>query len=496
MFETLVVKVLSVTDQHQELISGINKENLAAFFLAQNEIRSFVTNTNGFGHQVSTVNIMLRIIGYGYNKNITCIYDDGPADLPTIEKLALLLPEIVLKTAGPPDPITINGATISFQPTSSYAPAEQIEFGITGGYDDKTNLSTKYLTNNFVVLQPFQWGKAYYGNSILTGATTLSLDQLQAIGPNFGNRGFYMSDPTLTDQQWDLYMDNPKVAIRSEQANYIYSLATNESPKYKNINLCSAYGMSDAYNGLTTLATTAPNLLFNLALSMLYVQKNGTNSLKTRAVLLVLANVKDESYKVLKNYFLGKNTDGGSFTNPELLKFLNDYNVSRNAKIITSLAGDALTKAIDALQDGQVLVASLPGLPPPVFNQMMYASNLPFVFEGKNTANLAINFANPYYYLATAGSGVVYPTLPLNADAPDPDALSIQAIANSMQDGPLLWPANNDPSSPIKLGDFTIQTKDPQNEYPKYFNRTQEFYHDELNDKLLLSLFVFINTHN
>lgn len=496
MFETLAAKVLSVADSHQELISGINKENLAAFFAAQDEIRTYVTNTNGFGHQVSTVNIMLRLIGYGFNKDMVCIYDDGAADLPTIQKLALLLPEIVLIGTEVPKPITIGGATISFQPTSTYKPANQIDFGITGGYDDGANLSTKYLTNCFIVLQPFQWGKAVYNNSILRGSTTLPLEDVQAIGPRFGDRGFYMSDPTLTDQQWDLYMDNPNVAIRSEQANYIYSLATNQSPKYKNVNLCSAYGMSDAYNGLTTLPTTAASLLFNLALSMLYVQKNGTGTLKTRAVLLVLANVTDDSYNDLKNYFLGIDTDGGPFTNPKLLAFLKDYNVPRNAKTITSLANNALVKAIDELQDGQVLVVSLPGLPPPVFNQMMYASNIPFVFEGKNTANLAINFANPYYYLAKAGAGVVYPTLPLSAVETDPDAKAIQAIANSMQERPQSWPQNDDPSSPVKMGDFTIQTKDAQNEYSQYFFRTQQFYHDELNDKLLLSLFVFINTNN
>lgn len=495
MFETLAAKILDATNKHQELISVKNKGNLVSFFAEQNEIRVFVTNTNGFGHQVSTVNIMQRIISYGYNKNITCIYDDSPnADLATIKKLALLLPQIILNPSGPPNPITINGATISFQPTSTYNPANKIKFGITGGYDDATNLSVKYNTESFIVLQPFQWSKAAYGNSILFGEDKLSLDTLEAIGPRFTDRGFYMSDPTLTDQDWDLYMDDPSIGMRCEYANYIYSFAENDDPEEKKISLCSAYGMTDAYNGLTTLTSTSYYLLFNLALSILYAQKN--SSLKTRAVILVLANVKDESYSILKNYFAGKDTSGEPFTNKNLLQFLKEYDVVNNAKILTNLSNKALENAIDSLVDGQVLIVSLPGLPPPVFNQMMYASDLPFVFEGKNTANLAINFSNPYYYLAKDSAGVLYPTVPLNAVENNAAAGSCQQIANSMQTGPAFWPEDNAQSAAFQMGNFTIETKNQGNVYSQYFSEVKDFYHDELNDKLLLSLFVFINRIN
>lgn len=495
MFETLVAKVLSVTNQHQQLISAKNKESLTAFFAEQEQIRVFVTSTNGFGHQVSTVNIMLRLIDYGYNKAITCIYDDNPnADLPTIKKLALLLPQIVLNTVGPPDPIVINGATISFQPTSTYNPGDEIKFGITGGYDDSTNLSVKYKTDYFMILQPFQWQKAVYGNSILIGPAKLDLDTVEVIGPNFGKRGFYMTNPTLTDEQWDLYMDNPNVALRSEYANYIYSFATNDDPEEKKINLCSAYGMTDAYNGMTTLSTTAPNLLFNLTLSILYGQSTKPQLLGTRTVLLVLADVKAESYTTLNNFFSGINSEGDPFTNQNLLNFLQTYDVDNRTTILTSLANGALEQAIDNLADGQVLIVSLPGLPPPIFNQMMYASDLPFVFEGKNTANLAINFPNPYYYLAKASAGVLYPTVPLNAVEDNDVAVACQRIANSMQEGPMMWPEDNTASAPVQMGNFTIETKNEGNNYSQYFFDTKEFYHDELNDKLLLSLFVFINS--
>ncbi len=493
MFETLAAKLLDVVDETQRTQYQVFTGVLSDYFDTQDEIRVYVTNTNGFGHQVSTVNIMLRLIGYGYDKDITCIYDDRGGDIPTISKLAILLPQIVLKTGAPPDPITINGATISFQPVSTFDPGTTatVDFGITGGYDDGTNLSTTYKTNYFIVLQPFQWSKAAQGNSIYKGTDRINLLSIEAIGGvQFMNRGFYMNDPTLSDAEWDLYMDDPAIGLRCEYANYIHAFAEGDDPEEKKMNLCGAYGMTDVYGGLKTLVTTPASLLFNLTTSILYAQTTDAESFGTRTLLLVMADVSDDSYAELQDYFNGEDIE-----NADVVEYLTTNDVASRVKILTSLGNKALEDAIDALEDGQVLIVSLPNLPPPIFNQMMYISQIPFVFEGKNTANLAINFKNPYFYLAKASAGVLYPTLPLGSEGTNPVAAASQTVTNTMQTMPRFWPASPAEYPAKLLGDFIIQNKTPTDvNYPAYFNEVQEFYHNEMNDKLFLSLMTFIAT--
>jgi hypothetical protein len=491
MFETLATKLLDVVDSTQQTMYQAFTGTLSDYFDAQDEIRVYVTNTNGFGHQVSTVNIMLRLIGYGYKKDITCIYDDRGGDIATISKLAILLPQIVLKTDEPPDPITINGATIAFQPVSTYAPGTTVDFGITGGYDDGTNLSTTYKTNYFIVLQPFQWNKAVQGNSIFKGADRINLLKIASLGgAQFGNRGFYMNNPTLSDAEWDLYMDDPAIGLRCEYANYIHAFALGDDPSEKKMNLCSAYGMTDVYGGLKTLVTTPSSLLFNLTTSILYAQTTDAGSFNTRTLLLVMADVSDDSYEELGKYLKGEDIE-----NDDVVSYLTTNDVANRVKILTSLGNEALEKAIDALDDGQVLIVSLPNLPPPIFNQMMYISQIPFVFEGKNTANLAINFKNSYFYLAKQSAGVLYPTLPLGSEGTNPVAAVSQTVTNTMQTMPRFWPASPAEYPAKMLGDFIIQQKTPTDiNYPAYFNEVQEFYHNELNDKLFLSLITFIAT--
>ncbi|MDI1255427.1 MAG: hypothetical protein PSV16_04940 [Flavobacterium sp.] len=489
MFNDLVTSILGVADDVQQEYYQRALGELATYFNGQPVVRCFVTNTNGFGHQVSTVNMMKSLIAYGYNQQIQLVYDDtGSPDMPTLQKLKILIPQLILNGTQPPANITVNGCTVSFVPYSA-PPKNAIDFGFTGGYDDAANLATNLAAKYFLVLQPFQWPKSNY--IARNGGTNFSLDNMPNIDPAFRQRAFYAPDPTLSDAEWDLYLDQSAAPI--ESANLIYSFAAQTVQGEQPINLCGAYGMTNIHNGITTLATTPEDLLFNLTCGIIkHIDDTGDTK---PTVIVVLASVTPESYTKLGNYFQGNDFENNQYARTFLTTHKVMPVVGNNPRITVMPDGsntNALLTAIDGMKAGQVLIVGLPGLPPDVFNQMMYASTLPVVFEGKNTANQAVNFPSSFFWLSK-GDGdavtVVYPTL-LSA-ARGITATHYQKITNTMKNSPDMWTALNLPGN--ILGDFitnTIATKGNN-----YFSELSDYYHLQLNDKLFKAMQVFLAIH-
>ncbi len=493
MFDEFVQEILNVADDEQRTAYQQTVDKLADYFNGEIEVRCFVTNTDGFGHQISTVNMMKRLIDYGYSQMIRCVYDDrGNPPVPTIQKLKVLLPEIIIPAGGGiPAPINLDGCVVVFSPLSIYIPEEDdvVDFGFTGGYDDRMNLADRLMVNHFLVLQPFQWGLSHFSNAILRRmAATISLDAELPLQPNFNDRAFYSPDPTLTDAEWDRYFDTIKGA---ESAHLIYAFAEGGDPEELPINLCTAYGMSNVDVNIPLLAS-AETLLFNLITGIIQYVDTADISKRNPTVLLVLANVSHESYQEVQSFLAGDNLNN----NVNTIQFLQDHNV--NERVQFQLNGwdtQTLLNNIDALHNNQILVVSLPGLPPGVFDQMMYAANIPMVFEGKNAANLAINFPKPFLWLATNGAGVVYPTLPLGSPA-GAQATANQANANTMQIMPRFWPSfDGTPQNPAqRLGEFmnNVYPVNPPTGFTGYFTGLSNFYHSQINDKLFMAMQAFV----
>jgi len=494
MFDDFVNEILGVADDVQQEYYLRAVSEMAVYFNTQPVVRCFVTNTNAFGHQISTVNMMKRLIAYGYNQTIELIYDDtGFPDRPTIQKLKILLPEIIIPGGGgAPAPINLNGCTITFLPYSNYyhgaapltPPALRVNFGFTGGYDDPTDLSRSLNTDYFLVLQPFQWGQAVFSNTILRyPAVRVNLDNFQPLLPRFNSRAFYMPDPTLTDAEWDQYLGTTTGA---ESANLLHAYATNTDPNDVSVNLCCAYGMS---TGANALGVPAEDMLFNLTCGIVQYLNNAAFTARKPTVLLVLANVSATDYTALGQYLQGNNLNGNVTTT----QFVANNNLPARVSIFQNgWDSDLLMGVIDNMQDNEVLIVSLPSLPPDLFNQMLYVSNLPIVFEGKNTANFAINFPNSFFWEATGGGGVVYPTLPLGAVAGAP-ATANQATANSMQMNPQNWPPANHPAQ--ILGGFISNSNpiNPPTPFTNYFTGLANFYHSQVNDKLFKAMQAFLS---
>jgi len=313
---------------------------------------------------------------------------------------------------------------------------------------------------------------------------TISLDDMETLKPQFFNRAYYYADPTISDAQWDDYEHKQNLEDQVEMCMLLLSYLTEDDPEVKNIDLCSVYGISNAFGGLSTLVSSSQNILFNLLCGISYAQDNKPDVFNKPVVVLVQASIISGSYEDLAEFLKGNNVQGVAKT------YATTSRLGERVVIMEKPTPLSLTDKILGLKANQILVVAIPGLPPPIFNQMMYASSLPMVFEGKNTANLAINFPKPFFYLAKE-SVTVYPTLPIGAEVTSPIAKACTDTCFTMQKYRDSWET---PATPAReLGQFMIDSRSvAANPTTTYFSGLANFYHDELGDKLFLALQAFL----
>src|SRR5271165_1951067 len=128
----------AVTESGVFTTDGLKK--LKALLAETTELRVFVSKSRGLGHQASSINILKRLISFGFTGDILVVYEENVHD-PTVNKLAVLLPGFDPKNPG--KPFSVNGVALKFVELSAVKDLTPQQLAITGGYDEKVNLATK-----------------------------------------------------------------------------------------------------------------------------------------------------------------------------------------------------------------------------------------------------------------------------------------------------------------------------------------------------------------
>lgn len=506
----------------QEL--GQRKTMISSFLQSQNNIRVYVTDSSGLGHQATTIGIMYRLIALGYNtegKAFQIVYDN-PVDAedpvgPTAKKLQLLIPGFV---AANPQPLVFNNVTLNFITLAAFpgsAPVT-IPFGFTGGYDNNSiDLAETCHTEFFLKLQPYQWTMQNAIQS--TGAIDVILENQVVLGSaSFANQGYYLPAPVMGATQYGWFADAAPAKV--EPYKQIIAACTGEEA----LNMMPLYGIGNklledvaqsAYLIEAIPEVRSATALFYLMAAVADRQLNSAlPALKKAAVIVNIATNTPEAYAEFETLISGAKPDSAG-----LNTYVNANNLTTGGAasrvLIRSFNSADLNDTLQLLQepgnDTKILIIKMSGLPLYAFDYLYAQGTLPPVFEGKGTANLVLNLNKPYINLVKGKIRqflkpvpnwryVTYPTLPISA-IPGATAQDIQnnkvfrvneGIATF--DGAVV--ANFAGTSVSALATLIEQSYTVPSPTNTYFADLFGFYHDENNDKLLLSLSYFLNYVN
>ncbi|MBB5635175.1 hypothetical protein HDE68_001060 [Pedobacter cryoconitis] len=498
---------------------GDRKLKISQFLQTQDLIRVYVNASSGLGHQATTIGILYRLIALGYNtqgKTAQIIYDNS--DGATAAKLQLLIPGF---SAADPQPLTFNNVRFEFITLADFpasAPA-LISFGVTGGFDDNVaNLATRCNVEFFLKLQPFQWTMQ---NAIQRkdSADYIILETIVALDTAaFVNQGYYIPPPAMGETQYGWF----EAAAPAKVTPYrqIIAACTGE----ESINLMPVYGIGNKpLEGIPQsnyVIEAMPDVrsataLFYLVAAVADRQtKPALPALNKAAVIVNIATNTPECYAEFAELISGAK-DGSQGLND----YVNTNNLTTGTPqsriYIKSFDSGDLQATLEFLQEPgnatKILIIKMNGLPLYAFDYMYAQSSLPPVFEGKGTANLVLNLNKPFINLVKDRTrapsvavprwrNVVYPTLPLNA-APGQIAQDIQnQKIFRMKEGIATFNgqvvANFDTTSVFALATLIEQSYTADSVTNTYFTNLYGFYHDENNDKLLLSLCYFLSYVN
>ena len=169
------------------------------------EIRIFTANSQNFGHQASTVNILRNLIRMGVPGPYTLVlYGRTMTDrTDLVRKIALLIPQF---TAGATT-FTLNGCTVNVKEMDPSTPVlTPAAFAINGGFDDKEPTKevpwAQLNVLNYLQLQPYAWERGTNMVRIKDGPLpdVINLDELSP-GTNLQRRAFYLA-PAITADDW------------------------------------------------------------------------------------------------------------------------------------------------------------------------------------------------------------------------------------------------------------------------------------------------------
>ncbi|MFT5264258.1 MAG: hypothetical protein ACI8YQ_003004 [Polaribacter sp.] len=481
-----------------------NLDTLRVFLESQDNaiIRIFIADSSGYGHQSNTANIMRRLIALGFRQQYYIVYQPGD-DNGNFIKLQRLFPGLTADNQGNFDLVTTaETANCNFVSSVTFLAADpapaMTSIGFTGGWDtNPTNLATTYRSHYFLKLQPYQWDepkKIAIQTKLSTiaqfeEAEQVNLDAIEALG-HFSGRAYYMPTPIPAIE------GNFTGASAAKWAPYQAILAASAASQ---VNMMPVYGIGDLFGVIEAMAGVRPEtLLYNLIAGIALAQTEGAASLRRSAVLTIIATVTPKAWTNLQTLI-----DGEFNEKAALNKFSTDtLDLAACVTIIDYGAANFDATLLAATQNpNRIVLVKFNGLPQPAFDYIYSQATLPSLFEGKGTANLALNINNPFLWIRDSAKPL-YPTLPLGAQA-EFIAGDMSAIAKTLNDTPQQTNANLinggvswENSAPMQLSFALNLLANPQQGLSQYFSSLFEFFHNPEEDKLFQGTFYLVNFIN
>lgn len=483
--------ILKLSDSGSSVSSknlAVRITNIRQYLLGLAEIRVFTANSQQFGHQASSVNILRNLIRMGVPGPYTLVCSGAsPADVLDLKaKIRLLIPQYTVGS----ETFMLNGCLVNvvgMDPTTGNLP--RAAFAINGGFDDiegKVVPFAKLNVTNYVQLQPYAWHRGANMVRIEAGGPvrTINLDE-SSPKTNLMRRAFYL-EPVLTESDWTAMEEG---AYQSQVNVCRYLLTELDASQ---INLAPGYGFGTKGGGWSNL--------YNMVAGVRESQK--TIVAARRPTVIVALGVSQGDWSTFTDIVLLGDAPRGS--TPNFITFLEgavqgqvDFVGSGNAPATL----DKVQPAVAAIKGDpqKVLVVFLDKIPGPLFDHLYQRSSVPPLFEGQNTTELMLNLGKSYLKISSDLPDTIYgyPTLPLNSLASGAEALEAQARAFNGLPGsrPDSWYSNRPTYPPNQLPPLTTAylTAPGENPLAKYFADLRVFFHDEMNDKLLRGLDLFVN---
>lgn len=532
-------------DTQRELIEQ-SYHQFGQMIRQQPVVRFLIDVTPGYGHQSSTTNLMRRFaaalddsgFGLGYTGTMELLadlsIDPEPGEPTLLEKIYALLPELDGQREG-----RLNGARVVIVDTGTTAPDRPVFFCFTGGYDTFFSLTNSYneiKAKTILVLQPYKYSfsmtpKQYAPGNCLLGEIRgkyypiASFDSpLLGTEPNpfycnLHDRAYHVPKPALTENDWQALHDTapaPKArAISSLQwLSALFGANT--------VSFALLYGVN--FPGATQFRDPAWDRLALVLASLWQARRTDPN---LRPAILLNFSAYDPSKDVEASFGNVAGMAKGGLTPAEMAAFdilqsntitpLERQRAQRRQSIANARRAsfqrgmqDDRFLFVDITQEGgqselekgltwvqqqtyRVLFVQVGQVPPPIFNLFMDNADLPAIFEGPNTANVAINTGTPYLWTQTlgkVGTGAVrYPTGALDGvDTDTPEDL--QQVANLVQTSFDSWPLVAGQAPSVRIGGLAVETQNPSSAPRVYFDAVAAYYRDVLNDKFTVAAAV------
>lgn len=463
----------------------------------QPEIRALITGSRNFGHQASTVSIILRLASMTTNRQYSlCLYyrtNDERDELIAI--LRLLLPQFQALNTNFKVLDAANTNDVRVIDIIANIPAE-IEFGFTGGFDDKErgdmpDAVQAMRVRFYMQLQPYLWheGSELYYNVMKDEITDLDAEAIEE-GFQLHRSSYYRPIPALNAFDRAVIQNSP-YAAKLDITDYLDPLITNQT-----INLCSVYGIG-------TVADAGPPL-YNMCSGILFAQRADDLEARVRrpCVLLLFQEISNEQWTLFQQLVQDPNDDGFIGANQPSADFRAWHTANNVTARISWLGGPGMVPTLQqvqqrvaALQDEQLLVIYFGRVPQTLFDYLFHRSTFPPYFEGQATAATVFNFGTPFFKYSAGIEDVRfdYPTVPDLSAESSFGAGFRRDSAKAIFRPPASWISGGEDEvelPPEQMLSIIADAFDPE-EGDIYFVNVGDFFHTESNDKLLWGLEFF-----
>lgn len=471
------------------------------FLLAQTEIRILIPNSQNFGHQSSSVNVLRNLIRMGCTANFTlALYADEDRDFTDlVAKIKLLIPQFTTLDQA----FQLGGCNVTATKLIPDSFQDIIPLGITGGFDDgeqKVPPLSSLKVANYVQLQPYAWSRGTNSVAKLNDGvwTTTDLDTTYS-ATLLSRRAFYLPQPVITLADWTAI----NATAYAEKGRIVQYLLTSNKT---NITVWPVYGISTPDRG-TPYAS-----LYNIASAAIAAKAEHWEAAGFPTVIALISELDEMNWNIFQDLALDpselSSRGGGLYSgarinvSADLVAWGRTDAVNDHISFIggpgVALTATQVTAKIATLTDKDVLVVYLGKIPTVLFNQLYAEGSFPGVFEGQNTAELMLNLGKPYFKVNTnLGTFYDYPTLPLTAQLTDAHAQSCMLSSNNglVLSLPTNWRSGTALYPPTTLLPIIGAYMDAEHnaDLAGYFSNLGQFFHQENEDKLLRGLDLLVN---
>ena len=453
-------------------------------FFKDTSPRFYCAQSPAFGHLASTVAILKRFIALEFITKGEIVYQNEEV----LNKLRTLLPQISQDKN--PSPIVVKSqgkqasVTLTLQPNSPLAISAK--FAITGGWEETKDVEkmTKLLNVDFMaVLQPYSWTMEHPGvEDIAYFLEVTELVKLDTKITTLIEMPYFHPAPSVSKEEWEELSKLP-----GKEDLILAAKAVVDEVARKKLLFCPAYGISNV--GPKTPATQPPPgaILFNMCSTIRYLQEKNAGY-KRAAVILVLTEIKKDTWRILKDWVKGKNIYDPK---PPLPQFIKEYMNGDSVLVREDLKSQVtIANAIDDLKANQILILNIEGVPAAVFDLFYGIATLPSIFEGAGTAGLVMNLGKPYFRFAETPYPVLPFCSPQSVESNDAKEM-VSLMKTSLQN----WSNEEDKIPPRVLAKYFQDCYTSGSTMQKYFDGfAQELQKDNGPDKLLCALSYLFNS--